>query len=101
MVALGGDGAFHHLVEGIRGTDVVAGFFPAGNGNDIARASGDSAAIQWRRRTLSCAGSRGRWIWCECDSAMEAWRIISAREAWGWTRKRRIWRTRDSGRGRE
>ena len=37
MVALGGDGAFHHLVEGIRGTDVLAGFFPAGNGNDIAR----------------------------------------------------------------
>ena len=40
VVALGGDGAFHHLVEGIRGTDVVAGFFPAGNGNDIARALG-------------------------------------------------------------
>src|SRR5271156_1236554 len=40
IVALGGDGAFHHLVEGIRGTDVVAGFFPAGNGNDIARALG-------------------------------------------------------------
>lgn len=40
VVALGGDGAFHHLVEGIRGTDLVAGFFPAGNGNDIARSLG-------------------------------------------------------------
>ncbi|MGB8802687.1 MAG: diacylglycerol kinase family protein [Candidatus Acidiferrales bacterium] len=40
VVALGGDGAFHHLVEGIRGTGVVAGFFPAGNGNDIARSLG-------------------------------------------------------------
>jgi diacylglycerol kinase (ATP) len=40
VVALGGDGAFHHLVEGIRDTDVLAGFFPAGNGNDIARALG-------------------------------------------------------------
>jgi diacylglycerol kinase (ATP) len=40
VVALGGDGAFHHLVEGIRGTDVMAGFFPAGNGNDIARSLG-------------------------------------------------------------
>ena len=40
VVALGGDGAFHHLVEGIRGKDAVAGFFPAGNGNDIARALG-------------------------------------------------------------
>ena len=37
VVALGGDGAFHHLVAGLRGTDAVAGFFPAGNGNDIAR----------------------------------------------------------------
>ncbi|MFZ1972947.1 MAG: diacylglycerol kinase family protein [Candidatus Acidiferrales bacterium] len=39
-VALGGDGAFHHLIEGVRGTDAVAGFFPAGSGNDIARALG-------------------------------------------------------------
>lgn len=37
VVALGGDGAFHHVVEGLRGTDAIAGFFPAGNGNDIAR----------------------------------------------------------------
>jgi diacylglycerol kinase (ATP) len=36
VVALGGDGAFHHLVEAIHGTETVAGFFPAGNGNDIA-----------------------------------------------------------------
>jgi diacylglycerol kinase (ATP) len=37
VVTLGGDGAFHHLVEGILGSDAIAGFFPAGNGNDIAR----------------------------------------------------------------
>jgi len=36
VVALGGDGTFHHLVEALHGTDVIAGFFPAGNGNDIA-----------------------------------------------------------------
>jgi len=40
VVALGGDGAFHHLVEGVRGTGAIAGFFPAGNGNDIALALG-------------------------------------------------------------
>ncbi|MGA7623053.1 MAG: diacylglycerol kinase family protein [Candidatus Acidiferrales bacterium] len=40
VVALGGDGAFHHLIEGVRGSEAVAGFFPAGNGNDIARALG-------------------------------------------------------------
>jgi diacylglycerol kinase (ATP) len=40
VVALGGDGTFHHLVEGIQGTGAVAGLLPAGNGNDIARALG-------------------------------------------------------------
>jgi diacylglycerol kinase (ATP) len=40
VVALGGDGAFHHLVEGIYGTDAIAGFFPAGSGNDIAEGLG-------------------------------------------------------------
>jgi diacylglycerol kinase (ATP) len=40
VVALGGDGAFHHLVEGVNGTEAIAGFFPAGNGNDIALALG-------------------------------------------------------------
>jgi diacylglycerol kinase (ATP) len=42
VAALGGDGALHHLIEGVMGTDVVAGFFPSGNGNDIARALGIS-----------------------------------------------------------
>ena len=37
VLALGGDGAFHYVVEGVRGTDAIAGIFPAGNGNDIAR----------------------------------------------------------------
>lgn len=37
IVALGGDGAFHHVVEGVLGTEAIAGFFPAGGGNDIAR----------------------------------------------------------------
>lgn len=36
IVALGGDGAFHHVVEGTFGLDVTLGVFPAGNGNDIA-----------------------------------------------------------------
>ncbi|MGH9705259.1 MAG: diacylglycerol/lipid kinase family protein [Candidatus Acidiferrales bacterium] len=40
VAALGGDGVFHHVVEGILGTSAVAGFFPAGNGNDIARSLG-------------------------------------------------------------
>jgi diacylglycerol kinase (ATP) len=39
-VALGGDGAFHHLVNGAFGRPVVLGFFPCGNGNDIAMGLG-------------------------------------------------------------
>jgi diacylglycerol kinase (ATP) len=45
VVALGGDGAFHHVVEGVHGTAVAAGFFPAGNGNDIARSLGIPAGV--------------------------------------------------------
>ena len=40
VVALGGDGAFQHLIEGLNGTEAIAGFFPAGNGNDVARSLG-------------------------------------------------------------
>ncbi len=40
VVALGGDGTFHHVIEGIYGTAAIGGFFPAGNGNDIARSMG-------------------------------------------------------------
>jgi diacylglycerol kinase (ATP) len=40
ILALGGDGTFHHLVEALAGKGAVAGFLPAGNGNDAARALG-------------------------------------------------------------
>jgi len=40
ILALGGDGAVHYLVEALFGTDARAGILPAGNGNDIARSLG-------------------------------------------------------------
>lgn len=40
VAALGGDGTFHHVVNGILGTDCIAAFFPAGGGNDIAEGLG-------------------------------------------------------------
>jgi diacylglycerol kinase (ATP) len=40
LVALGGDGTFHHLVQATIGCDVVLGFWPAGHGNDIAEGLG-------------------------------------------------------------
>lgn len=36
VATLGGDGAFHHLLNGAFGRELVLGFFPCGNGNDIA-----------------------------------------------------------------
>jgi diacylglycerol kinase (ATP) len=40
ILAMGGDGTFHYLVEALAGTNAVVGFLPAGNGNDTARALG-------------------------------------------------------------
>lgn len=40
LVAFGGDGTFHGLVNAAFGADVVLGVLPAGGGNDLARALG-------------------------------------------------------------
>lgn len=40
IVAMGGDGAFHHVAEASLGHGVTLGFLPAGNGNDIAAGLG-------------------------------------------------------------
>lgn len=40
VLALGGDGAVHHLIEGLLGTSAIGGILPAGNGNDFARSLG-------------------------------------------------------------
>jgi diacylglycerol kinase (ATP) len=40
IVALGGDGTFHHLVDATLGHSVRLGFFPAGHGNDLASSLG-------------------------------------------------------------
>jgi YegS/Rv2252/BmrU family lipid kinase len=38
VVAMGGDGTFHQIVNGLIGTGAMSGLLPAGGGNDIARA---------------------------------------------------------------
>lgn len=40
LLALGGDGTFQALVNGVYGSDVIAGILPAGGGNDFAAALG-------------------------------------------------------------
>ena len=40
VVALGGDGTIHEVINGVAGTPTVVGVLPAGGGNDLARALG-------------------------------------------------------------
>ena len=40
IVALGGDGTFHYVIEGVRGSEAAVGFLPAGSGNDLAQSLG-------------------------------------------------------------
>lgn len=40
VVALGGDGTFHQVLNGAFASNIVLGLIPAGGGNDIARALG-------------------------------------------------------------
>ena len=40
IVAFGGDGTFHHVVDATLGSSVQLGFFPAGHGNDLASSLG-------------------------------------------------------------
>jgi diacylglycerol kinase (ATP) len=40
VVALGGDGTVHEVINGAAGTSAVVGVLPAGGGNDLARALG-------------------------------------------------------------
>lgn len=79
IVALGGDGTFHHLAEAIRGTNAIAGLLPAGNGNDAARALGiprdpiraADAFLRAQRRTIDLIRARfagGRVEHCVCTA---------------------------------
>jgi diacylglycerol kinase (ATP) len=38
VIALGGDGTIHEVINGVAGTSMPAGVIPAGGGNDLARA---------------------------------------------------------------
>src|SRR5215470_2406811 len=40
LLALGGDGTFQALVNGVYGSDAIVGILPAGGGNDFATALG-------------------------------------------------------------
>jgi diacylglycerol kinase (ATP) len=40
VLVAGGDGALHHAIRGLAGTDCALGIVPAGTGNDLARALG-------------------------------------------------------------
>jgi diacylglycerol kinase (ATP) len=81
IVALGGDGTFHHMIEGIQGAQAIAGFLPAGNGNDVARMLGipadpiraADAFLHSTPRAIDLIRvrfSNGRIAHCVCASGM-------------------------------
>jgi diacylglycerol kinase family enzyme len=45
VVAVGGDGTVHEVASALRGTQMVLGIIPTGNGNDYARAHGIHAIL--------------------------------------------------------
>ena len=60
LIAMGGDGTFHGLVNAATGEDVVLGILPAGGGNDFAAGLGlprdPIAAVR------AIAGGQPRWV---------------------------------------
>jgi diacylglycerol kinase (ATP) len=81
VLALGGDGTFHDVIEGVRETNALAGLLPAGNGNDAARALGISrdpirAAddfLHSRPRAIDLIRARfadGRIVHCVCTAGV-------------------------------
>ena len=94
VLALGGDGTFHDVAEGVRGTDAIAGFLPAGNGNDIARALGiprdpiraADVFLRSQVRAIDLVGvefAAGRTVHCVCTAGLgldaEAARLANTR----------------------
>ena len=61
LLALGGDGTFHELVNAAYGADVVLGVLPAGGGNDFA------AALQLPKEPIAAAEAviRGELKWVD------------------------------------
>jgi len=53
VVAVGGDGTLHEVVNGVLETDTVVGLIPYGTGNDFARALGLFGNLEVACRTLT------------------------------------------------
>lgn len=70
VVACGGDGTVHEVVNALAGTDVVLGILPCGRGNDFARTIGIPAApekaasvlLQGRVRSFDLGKVNGRYF---------------------------------------
>lgn len=71
VVACGGDGLVHLLVQELAGTDTALGLVPSGSGNDVARyfdvprrdpVAAADRIISSRRRRIDLARSGDRWF---------------------------------------
>lgn len=81
VVAVGGDGMVHLVVQALAGTSVPFGIVPAGTGNDFARALGlplrDPAAaadvvVAGHLRRVDLGRSEGTWFTCVVAAGFDA-----------------------------
>ena len=98
LLVAGGDGAIHHAIRGLAGTECALGIVPLGTGNDLARALGVScdpvaatrSALRaaWRPIDLGrvdgvpFAGVAGLGIDGEVNRRLPAFRALPARLAY-------------------
>ncbi len=92
LLVAGGDGTFHHVLQGLAATDCVLGLIPVGRGNDLAGTLGvprdPRAAVERaltappRRIDLGRVGGRWFAVYCGLGFDSEVASFVHARRRW-------------------
>ncbi|WP_203335485.1 diacylglycerol/lipid kinase family protein [Nocardioides limicola] len=80
VVACGGDGFVHQMVQAVAGTETALGIIPAGTGNDIARSldipldplAAADVVIRGRRRRIDLGRTGDRWFAAVLSAGFDA-----------------------------
>ncbi len=88
LVAAGGDGTFHHLIQGLAGSSCALGLLPLGRGNDLATTLGVpmdwraalSHAVESSPRAIDLGRANDRYyaLYCGVGFDSEAGRVANA-----------------------
>ena len=86
LIVAGGDGTFHHVVQGLTGTECALGLVPLGRGNDLANTLGISAVLEEaveralegsiRRMDVGQVGDRYFAVYCGVGFDSEVARFV-------------------------